>query len=448
MSATDRSSSRSFSRSSSWSSSSGSPDSPAEKRGSARHRPGPEPRVRKGVLRIASDIAWRLRAGNPWVYRDTLGNRPLRDAAGDIIELIDAEDGAFVGRGIYDPEGPIAVRILTRDLDERIDAQAFHRRVLAARRLRDAVLPPVDSPDALTAYRVVHGEGDFLPGITVDRYGDFLVVHLFSDSLTPHLPALYDALQAVWQPRGIYVQRRFRPLGGEGPREPAEPARGELAPVELVIREGALQFAVDVTAPLGTGLFPDLRIGRERVRARAHGRRVLNLFSYTGALSLYAAAGGAREIVSVDLANKAHARARRNLQLSGLPEAPHEFIGGDTFGVLARMAERKRSFDMVVLDPPAFSQSGRSSQSFSVQKDYRELVTASLEVCAPGALLCCATNMAKFSLEDFEVAIGEGAYAARRHVRIIEQVGLPVDFPVPVGFPEGHYLKFLTCVVL
>lgn len=409
---------------------------------------GPEPRVRKGVLRIASEIAWRLRAGNPWVYRDTLGNRPLREVAGDIVDLIDAEDGSFIGRGIYDPEGPLAVRIMTRSPDERIDAEAFQRRVLAARRLRDAVLPEKDAADGLSAYRVVHGEGDYLPGVTVDRYEDFLVVHVFSDALTPHLPALYDALQQVWQPRGIYAQRRFKPLGGDAPREPAEMVRGELAPIELVVREGPLRFGVDVTAPLGTGLFPDLRLGRERVRARAAGRRVLNLFSYTGALSLYAASGGAREVVSVDLASKAHARARRNLQLSSLPEAGHEFIGGDTFGVLARMAERKRTFDMVVLDPPAFSQSARGNPSFSVQKDYAELVAASLEVCAPGALLCCAANMAKLSLEDFEVAIGEGAQRAERKVRIIEHVGLPADFPIPAGFPEGHYLKFVTCVVV
>jgi 23S rRNA (cytosine1962-C5)-methyltransferase len=411
----------------------------------ARH----EPRVRRGVLRVPAEVAWRLRSGHPWVFRDSLGNRPLRDVPGEIVELVGPEGGpgsGFVARGIYDPEGPIAVRVLTRDADEVIDPAAFLRRVTAARRLRDSLLPDAAGPQALTAYRAFHGEGDFVPGFTVDRYDDFMVVHLFTASLDPHLPALLDAVEAVWQPRGIYLQRRYRPLGGEGPREPAELVRGQVAPVEIEVREGALRFGIDVTAPLGTGLFPDLRLGRQRVGSLASGRRVLNLFSYTGALSLYAAAGGAKEVVSVDLSPKAHARARRNLERSGLPEAGHEFIAADAFAVMARMYERKRTFDLVVLDPPAFSQT--KNQTFSVQKDYRELVTGALDLCAPGALLCCASNAARVSMEDFETTIGEGASRARRHVRIIEQIGLPVDFPIPAGFSDGHYLKFLTCAVI
>lgn len=418
-----------------------------------RRRPGlvgrDEPRVRRGSVRIPSDVAFRVRGGHPWVYRDSLGSRPMRDAPGEVIELLDGEDGSFVGRGIYDPAGPIAVRVITRNADEPIDAQAFLRRVRAAQSLRAMTLPigaECDPGERLTAYRVLHGEGDFLPGVTVDRYCDFLVVHLFSAALEPHLPLLCDALEAVHQPAGIYVQKRFRPLGGDGPREPAELVRGPVAPVELDVQEGALHFGVDVTAPLGTGLFPDLRRGRQAVRGWSRGRKVLNLFSYTGALSLYAASGGATEVVSVDLSPKAHARARRNLQLSGLGEAGHEFVSGDALAVMARMLERKRRFDMVILDPPAFAQS--RGQTFSVQRDYRDLVAAALPLCSSGALLCCAANAAKFSLEELNEAIGQGAGRGERHVRLIEQHGLPPDFPVPAGFPEGHYLKFVTCAVV
>lgn len=407
----------------------------------------PLPRVRRGVLRIPAEVAWRLRAGHPWVYRDTLGDRPLREAPGDIVELVDPE-GGFIARGYFDPEGAIAVRVLSRDPDEPIDAQAFQRRVLSAHRLREQHLLAPGGPEAaLTAYRVLHGEGDFLPGLTVDRYGDYLVAHVYTAALEPHLGAIYDALESVHAPRAIYAQRRYRPLGGEaGAREPAELVRGRAAPLEVQVQEGSLWFAVDVTAPLGTGLFPDLRLGRQVVRGLAAGRRVLNLFSYTGALSLYAAAGGAQQVVSLDLQSRAHGRARRNLQLNGMPEAGHEFITGEAISVLARMADRRRQFDLVVMDPPAFSHA--RGQSFSVQKDYRELVAAALAVCAPGALLCCASNAARFTREDMEVALGEGASWAKRHVRIIGCTGLPVDFPVPAGFPEGHYLKFLTCAVI
>lgn len=402
------------------------------------------------MLRLPDEAAIKLRAGHPWVYRESLGGRPLREAPGELVDLID-QDAAFVGRGYYDPEGVIAVRVLSRDPDEAIDAEAFARRISAARRLREALLFPgpagaQDQAEGLTAYRVLHGEGDFLPGITVDRYADFLVAHVYTAALEPHLPAIYDALQAAHAPRGIYMQRRYRPLGGEGAREPAELVRGAVAPVEIEVQEGGLRFGVDVTAPLGTGLFPDLRLGRQQVRALAAGRRVMNLFSYTGAISLYAAQGRAREVVSIDLSAKAHARTRRNLQLSGLSEDGHEFITGDAFPIMARMAERRRGFDLVVADPPAFSQS--RGHAFAVQKDYRDLVAAALPLCAPGALLVCASNASRFSRQDMETAIGEASWQARRHVRIVGEAGLPPDFPVPAGFSEGHYLKVLTCAVI
>jgi 23S rRNA (cytosine1962-C5)-methyltransferase len=414
-----------------------------------------EPRVRRGTLRIPLDAAYRLRGGHPWLFRDTLGDRPVGAGSGEVVELHDVE-GGFVARGIYDAEGPIAVRVFTRDPHEALDSAAFLRRVRAAAQLRAQLLPIPGAASAagptLSAYRVIHGEGDYLPGITVDRYGEYLVVHLYSASLEPHLPVLIEALSDAYKPRGVYLQRRFRPLGGEGPREPAELVHGAVAPVELEVEEGGLRFSVDVTAPLSTGLFLDLRLGRQAVAARARGRKVLNLFSYTGALSLSAAAGGATEVVSVDLSARAHARARRNLTLSGLSEAGHEFITGDVMAVMARMEERRRHFDMVIIDPPAFSHStgqGRDrDKSFSVQRDYRELVRASLLLCRPGAILCCVANAAKFSVEDLMNAMGDGAGWAKRFLRVVDQAGLPPDFPVPAGFPEGNYLKVLMGAVI
>jgi 23S rRNA (cytosine1962-C5)-methyltransferase len=172
---------------------------------------------------------------------------------------------------------------------------------------------------------------------------------------------------------------------------------------------------------------------------------VLNLFSYTGAFSVWAAKHGASEVVSVDLAAKAHARARRNLQLNDLSEKGHELIAGDAFKVLAKFAERSRQFDLIVLDPPSFSQA--KGRVFSVAKDYRELVEASLSVAAPGALMACVSNTMKVSVEELDRAIGEGAARAGRYVRVVERRGLPPDFPVMAGFADGHYLKFFLCAV-
>lgn len=398
------------------------------------------PRVRKSTFRLPPDAAYHVRVGNPFVYRDTLHPRVSTETAGDVVELLD-EEGRFVARGLYDPEGNIAVRVLTRDPKEDIDAGLFVRKVQAAKQLRERCLPT----ESLTAYRVLHTEGDFLPGCTVDRYGDHLLIQQFTSALTRHINTLCDALQSTWHPKGIYLQKRMRPLTGEGVREPAELIRGSVAPLDIEVQEGPLRFYVDVTAPIGTGLFPDLRLGRERIASQCAGKRVLNLFSYAGAISLYAAWGGATSVTSVDLSAKAHARARRNLSLNQMPEDTHTFVTGEAFTVLSKMREQQQQFDVIVLDPPSFSQS--NGKPFSVQQDYAQLVAHALGVLAPDGLLYCCSNTLRFSRVDMEIAMGEGAGRGRRLLRIVEQVGLPPDFPIPGGFPDGHYLKCYGCVV-
>jgi 23S rRNA (cytosine1962-C5)-methyltransferase len=393
--------------------------------------------VRRGALRIPGDVAYRVRIGHPWIFRDALGGRPLREGPGEVVDIVDPS-GNFVARGIHDPDAPIAIRVLTRDRAEAFDAAAIQRRVAAAARLR-AGRAELEGVETL---RLVNGDSEGLPGVTVDRYGDFLVVHLVSAAWVPWCDALYDALESVHQPKGIYEQRRFRPLSGEAPRGPAELRRGAVAPVEIVASEGDFKFGVDVTAPVSTGLFPDLRDGRRAVMRHAAGRRLLNLFSYTGSISVYAARGGATSIVNVDLAAKAHARSRHNFGLNGLDPETVEYVAGDAFTTLFSMAERKRTFDAVVIDPPSFSQA--KGHVFTTQKDYGELVAESLAVLPPGGLLFAVANTVKLSPEEPDRAIADGATRAHADLRIVERVGLPADYPVAPGFAEGNYLKFVV----
>ncbi len=399
------------------------------------------PIVRRNTVRVPFDVARHLRAGHPWVYREALGPRGLRDEPGTVLDVVNG-DGELCGRGLCEGEGAIAIRMWTND-DRAVDARLVAARVKAAIALRRRFLDFT----ALECVRLVNGESDGLPAIAVERYGEYLVVQLFSPALrqAPALyAALYDALEAELAPRGIYEQRRHRSLGGEAPRQAgAELVRGVPAPVELEVREDDLRFVVDVTAPLSTGLFADLREGRRAVRSYAKGRRVLNLFSFTGAISLYAHAGGAAHVCAIDVAAKAHARARRNFTASGFdPEQP-EHIVGDTFKVLARFAERGTRFDLVVLDPPAFaSAAARGGKAWSAIKDYGELVAAALGVLEPGGLLAAASSTHKVSADDFDAALADGAASAGTSLKIIDRRGLPHDFPVAPGFPEGNYLKF------
>jgi 23S rRNA (cytosine1962-C5)-methyltransferase len=399
------------------------------------------PIVRKNTVRLPPDVAQRVRLGHPWVYREALGPRPLTPEPGTAIELVD-EEGEFVGRALYDSDSAIALRVFSRRPERAIDGELVATRVKAAVALRARLI----AVDKLGCYRVLNAESDGLPGIVVERYGDYLVTQLFTSAVGGLRDDLYAALERELKPKAIYEQRRYRSLGGEAPRQAgADLVRGNPAPVELEVKEDDLTFVVDVTSPLSTGLFADLREGRRAVRHWARGRRVLNLFSYTGAISVYAQAGGAAEVVAVDVAAKAHARARRNFAASGFdPEKP-EHIVGDTFKVLARFVERSRTFDLVALDPPAFaSAAARGGKPWSAVRDYAELIAASLDVLEPGGLLVAASSTHKMSTKDFEMALAEGAHLAGTQLQIVDRRGLPSDFPTLPGFPESSYLKFVV----
>jgi 23S rRNA (cytosine1962-C5)-methyltransferase len=394
--------------------------------------------MRVGQYRVPGDVASRVHTGHPWVYREALGPRGIAEETGAVIDLI-AGNREFVARGYVDREHAIAVRILSRDPKEELrpGKGAIAGRFARALELRRRLQPSL--PEAM---RVFSGESEGLPGVTVDRYGDFVVVVWLSAGALAWRDELYDAITAALAPRGIYEQRRLRPLGGTAPPEPAGRVRGDEAPVELVVGDGDCRFGIDVTAPLGVGLFLDMRLGWAAVAARASGRRVLNLFSYTGAFSVHAAKAGAAEVVAVDLAAKAHARARRNYELSGLDPARLEAIANDVVKTLDKFADRKRLFDLVVCDPPTFSH-GPAGQ-FQVARDLARLAAGCALVLAPGGLLVFATNSTKVSSGEVDRALAEGGAAAGADLRIIERVGLPVDFPVAPGFPEGNYLKVVV----
>jgi 23S rRNA (cytosine1962-C5)-methyltransferase len=395
--------------------------------------------VRKGSIRIPADIAVRVRAGHPWVFRDALGGRDPHEPAGAVLEVIDPT-GAFVARALYDPEGPIALRIFTRRREETLGAAYIEGRVAAARQRRERLL----DLSRLSAFRVFAGESEGMPGVAVDCFGDYLVAQIITPAALHFRDPLYDALIKVWKPRGLYEQLRTKPLTGDAPRGPATLARGENAPVDVEVREGDAKFLVDPTAPQNVGLFPDLREGRSLVQKLASGRRVLNLFSFTGAFSVHAALGGAREVVSIDLAAKGHARARQNMQLSGVdPEAGREYYAEDAFKMLTKFQSRARKFDLAIVDPPTFSQA--KGRVFTALKDWAELAQSVFDVLDPGGLMLACSNAVKLDAADLERALGEGAARAGTRAVVVARIGLPADFPVALGFPEGHYLK---CVLV
>lgn len=216
---------------------------------------------------MSDDVAQRVWAGHPWIFKEALGARSLAEPTGTIVELV-AFNREFVARGYVDQDHAVGVRVLTRDLTENLTpgSGVITARVQKALQLR-WMLFGQERPEAM---RVFAGESEGLPGVAVDRYGEFLVVQWLSAGALPWREELLDALESGLRPKGIYEQRRFRPLAGQAPPEPSVRARGAEAPLELVVTDGAGRFGLDVTAPLGVGIFPDLREARD---ARADDQR-------------------------------------------------------------------------------------------------------------------------------------------------------------------------------
>lgn len=406
-------------------------------------RPGVRPRGAK----IGEHATRWVRAGHPWIFRDAL-LRPLEGLApGALIAVADA-DGNQLGHALYEPEGAVVLRMLSRDPDFDWNERTMLARVRAAKAHRARYLEAsLLSGDG--ACRLIHGDGDGFPGIAVDRYGEFLLIYKYAPAADSYLDQLLPLLEQEFSPGGIYLQDRTRAIqprdsGTEdGPkRPPAAHVAGKLAPPEFEVQEDGLRFLVDVTAPVSPGLFLDLREGRrmvEQICARTPGKRVLNLFSFTGALAVRAVRGGAKDVTNVDAAARSHARCRQNLSASGLDPEACEALTGDVFKHLERMRQRNRLFDLVVVDPPPFSTVGGAT--FSALEDWNHLASAIAHVVAPDGEVLAVANAAGLTEEEFLGAVGEGSLNARRNPRVIAECGLPPDFPVLAAFPEGKYLK-------
>lgn len=402
---------------------------------------GPErPVVRGRGVKVSHRAARSLTAGHPWVFRDSL-LRPLEGKeAGEAIAVHD-EDGRPLGWGLVEPEGAIALRMVTRQDELVWDDDELARRVRAAVQLRTRLL----SPAVAGACRLVHGEGDGLPGLAVDRLGEFVLVYKYSRAAEAYLDRLVPILDAELSPAGIYMQDRVRGVVADERKPPAFHLKGKTAPPELEVEEDGLRFVVDPSAPVSPGLFLDLREGRRLAERLAAGRRVLNLFSFTGSFGVRAVRAGATQVVNVDAAARSHARCRQNLVASGLPAEACEAFTGDAFAYLERKRQRGERFDLVIVDPPPFSRV--KDRVFSAMRDWEELLQAIAHVVEPGGEILAISNAAKLEEGELLSALGRGAGLAGREARLVQELGLPEDFPVPPAFGEGRYLQIKRLVV-
>jgi len=386
------------------------------------------------TLELRKDLARHLRAGHPWVFRKAVERGPKGLAAGAIVDVM--EQGRFVARGYWDPHSAIAVRILTREAAEAVDAAFWRRRLARAVALRNELIR------GTTGYRLVHGESDGLPGVIVDRYDRFAVLKLYSAGLTPHRGAIVEAVRsAAADLAGVYGRDEIpRDEEADEERPQGRVLWGAEPPEHVEIDEHGMKLLVDVRRGQKTGLFLDQRENRRMVRDLARGRaEALNCFSYTGGFSVAAALGGVRHVVSVDVDQDAIALARENFRLNGLDPAHHAFAAEDAFDLLARAKREGRRFGLVICDPPAFAKSQKAVEG--ALAGYASLNRAALAVLEPGGLLVTASCSARVSAEQFYDAVKEAAFKARVELQLVEERRQPPDHPVSPQFREGRYLK-------
>jgi len=377
--------------------------------------------VKAATLRLDPALEPALASGHPWIYRNRLPAHRL--ATGDWVRLVAGKAQAV---GVYDAEGQVAVRLFAR---ERVpDAAWLAARVDEAVALRRRFVPPETD-----AFRLIFGEGDFLPGLVADRYGRFVVVKTYSEGVRRAvLPGVVKALGRTLRPRGI-VQRDATGL---------HPLYGEPPPPEVTVRERGLRFLANLHAGQKTGLFLDQRENRQKVRELAAGARVLNLFAYNGGFSVYALAGGAAFVRSVDVSAAALRDAERNVAANGFAER-HEAVAADAFEFLTRHDER---YDLVVVDPPSLAR--RKEQRRAALRAYARLNALALARLRPGGLLATASCTAQVSPAAFREALAEAARRAGVRTQIVHEAGHAPDHPLRPGFPEGRYLKFAALRVL
>ncbi|MFM7152341.1 MAG: class I SAM-dependent rRNA methyltransferase [Gemmataceae bacterium] len=372
---------------------------------------------------------------HPWVFAGAIDAVEGDPADGDVVDLV-SHTGNFVARGLFNSKSKIRVRLYCWEESRPIDADFFRDRLRFAIALRQQL--GMMSPRE--ACRLVSSEGDGLSGLTVDRYGSWLVMQFTSLALGLRRELLADLLQEMVQPEGIYL-RTERGIGDlEGIALEDGPLRGQVPSGPLLIEENGLRFQVNIAEGQKTGYYLDQRDNRVEAAKLAPGRRVLDAFCYTGGFALQAARAGAAEVIGVDGSESALALARLNAANNGLDQRVH-FHQEDVFQDLDRRVRQGERFGLVILDPPKFAR--RKGSVEDALRGYRRLQSLALKLLEPGGFLvsCCCSGL--ITLAMLEELMAQVAAEARRDIQLLQRRGPSPDHPVAVACLESHYLKCL-----
>ena len=395
-----------------------------------------------------------LQRWHPWVFSGAVARVEGAPGVGATV-VVRASDGTQLGYAAYSPDSQIRARMWTFDTAAPVDDGFVRARVAASAARRAHLLAgPTDSHDTgshdtgshdtgshdTDSARIVFSEADGVPGLIADRYGDTVVCQFTTAGAEAWRDVLADALFELPGVKCVYERSDADVREREGLRPRVGLLRGTEPSPDLVANESGFRFAVDVAGGHKTGFYLDQRDARAEVARLAEGRRVLNVFSYTGAFSVIAAARGAASVTSIDSSGPALAVAARNGQLNGVDVG--ELLEGDAFTTLRGLRDRARQYDLICLDPPKLANT--EAQVDKASRAYKDLNLLAVKLLAPGGVLLTWSCSGAMTMDLFQKVVAGAALDARRTVRIVGRLHQPSDHPVPLAFPEAEYLKGLV----
>jgi 23S rRNA (cytosine1962-C5)-methyltransferase len=400
---------------------------------------------------------------HPWIFSGAIAEVHGTPHHGETVE-VHSSAGDFLAYGAYSPDSQIRVRVWSWKEGETIDEAFFRHRLkiaLAARQLPPSVPPFSRASNSRRsgesterewgeerglALRLVHAESDGLPGLILDRYDDTLVMQCLAAGSEYWRSALADLAMELSGARRIYERSDVDVRQLEGLPSRVGIVRGDEPPEQIRIQENGLSFHVDVRQGHKTGFYLDQRLNRKRVRELAAGRDVLDCFSYSGGFALNALAGEASSVLAVDSSADALGMARENLALNDLPSGRFDLLEGDIFQVLRSFRDSRRTFDMIVLDPPKFAPT--TAQAERATRGYKDINLLAIKLLKPDGLLVSFSCSGGISADLFQKIVAGAALDAGVDAQILEHLHQAPDHPVALNFPEGSYLKGLVVRVV
>ncbi|AEA18221.1 MULTISPECIES: class I SAM-dependent rRNA methyltransferase [Bacillus] len=385
------------------------------------------------TVKIKPKFIKEIKSGYPLILKDAIQNLNDVQEEGTIIKVVD-EKSQFVGKGYYGKQNKGYGWILTRKESEQINQSFFESKIKSALHKRKQFYKSSDT----TAFRVVNGEGDGLGGLIIDYYDGYYVVSWYSEGIYTFRDEIIAALQKVANFKGIYEKKRFDTKGKY--IEGDDFVAGERGEFPLIVKENGVNFAVYLNDGAMVGVFLDQRSVRKQIRDKyAKGRTVLNMFSYTGAFSVFAALGGASKTTSVDLANRSLSKTIEQFSVNEIDYEAQDIIVEDVFLYFKYAAKKNMKFDMVVLDPPSFARSKK--YTFSAAKDYKNLLKETIAITENNGIIVASTNCSAFDMKKFKGFIDTAFKEMNGKYKILEEHSLPEDFRTIDQFKEGDYLK-------